>query len=323
MSLETMMYSGKVPWHGLGTYVGAEPILGGEVLELSGLDWTVVKYPLFIHTTEYDTELNDMREVPIQVPGQYALVRETDKYPLGIASDEYEIAQNTEAFSLLDSIAGPGNLLRYIHAVPVRGGRRVCLLAELTQLTLGPVLGDETKPYLCLVNSFDGSSSLRVFFTSVRRSCSNMFTLAIHRDGAAGVSIRHRGNIADKMLEARRILSVATPAFEVYNAQTKQLYQTPMNDKEYRYFGEQLIPSESTAAKNVRDNLFERWLLQPDEVQGTRWAAFNAVTEYTTHDSRTRVTANGNASRAENMFTSNLTGTGSKLANKALELLTA
>ena len=320
-NVETMMYSGKVPWHGLGTYVGADPILGAEALELSGLDWTVAKYPLYIHTTEYDTTMNDMREVPILVDNQFALVREHDKVPLGIATDAYSIVQNSEALSLMDSIAGPDNLIRYHTAGSLKGGRIIWLLAELTQLTLGPTELDETKPFICLANHHDGTGALRAFFTSVRVVCNNTFTVAVNQDGAAGVSIRHRGNIADKMLEARRVLGLASSAFEVYNAQTNQLYQTPMNDREYRYFGEQLITSESTAAKNVRDNLFERWLLQPDEVQGTRWAAFNSVTEYTTHDSRTRVTSN--ASRAENMFTSNLTGTGSKLANKALELLTA
>ena len=61
--VETMAYAGEVPWHGLGTKVPND-ISTNDMLQQSGLDWSVEKQPTFT-----------VNQVPT---GSFALVRNTD-----------------------------------------------------------------------------------------------------------------------------------------------------------------------------------------------------------------------------------------------------
>ena len=45
--VETMMYVGETPWHGLGNYVGDEPLRSKEAIAAAGLDWDIEKAQLF------------------------------------------------------------------------------------------------------------------------------------------------------------------------------------------------------------------------------------------------------------------------------------
>ena len=163
-AVETMMYTKTTPWHGLGEYVGDYPVLSEEAIVAAGLDWEVEKCPAFAvlddGTTEHD----------IQALGHYFNVRTSDKTVLGRSVQEtYSVLQNREAFTFMDTLAGPGNLVRYHTAGSLHNGRHIWLLAEVMGLTLEPVPGDVTEPYILLVNGHDGRMPLKALFTSDSR----------------------------------------------------------------------------------------------------------------------------------------------------------
>lgn len=318
--VETMMYAKEVPWHSLGTYVGEEPVTSEIAFIKAGVNWTVEKRPCYNIFDELDTATMEIRQRIVPVDNHNIIVRTSDNRALGVVSDDYTIVQNSEAFAFVDSLAGPNGVIRYHTAGALRGGQRIWLLAEIMGLDIGPDASDQTKPYICFFNSHDGKGSIRAFLTSVRVVCNNTLTLALQTDAADGISIRHRGNLTDRLQEAQRILGLARGQYEKYSEQTKWLSNTPMSDSEYRMFIRELFDyNESTQAQKLYAHLEGKFYSSDESICGTRWAALNAVTEYTSHEARTRRVDGANLS--ELRFMSNINGTSAKVANRALNLL--
>jgi hypothetical protein len=67
---------------------------------------------------------------------------------------------------------------------------------------------------LLLSNTHDGSSSLRVYFTTIRVVCQNTLNLAEHRGQGQGIAILHKGDLPAKIQEAQRMLGLAERFFD-------------------------------------------------------------------------------------------------------------
>lgn len=307
-----MFYAGEVPWHGLGTYVGENPILSEEALEKSGLDFTVGKVPMFAR----------IGDIEVPVPDQFATVRTDTNGILGTVGNRYQIVQNREAFAFMDEVAGPGRLVQYHTAGGLFDGRKTWILAALTDLTIAPVPEDPTKPYLLLSNAHDGTGAVRVLFTTVRVVCNNTLNIALR---GQGVTIRHTTNVKTKVREAQRILGLARESFAAYDEQAKRLAQMQMGDKALDAFLNSLFPvptdaeptTQDTNRKNLIRDLFESGAgTEIPGVRGTAWAALNAVTDYVDHHSIAR---RGQETSAESM----MFGTKAECKTRALDLLLA
>ena len=313
--IETMMYSGEVPWHGLGTFVGQAPVTSEVALRESGLDWSVSKVPL---QTAFNTPINT----------HVAVERDTDGKVLGVVGAKYRPLQNTEAFSFLDSLVEDGSM-RYHTAGSLRGGSRVWLLGKIGEHEVVP--NDRVDQYLMLYNSHDGSSALRVLWTEVRVVCANTARMALSSAKASdGVAVRHTVGMDRKVAEAAKVLGLAKSAAEVTADYHKRLAATAWTDSDFKAFLESLIPDRETLEKgqrntrreNVRGDLLDLWSgkaigSEIAGVSGTAWAAYNAVTEYVNHHSTVKSHKDG--LRFENV----MFGAGNDLVTRANTLLAA
>lgn len=310
--VEQMMYAGDVPWHGLGTYVGDEPVLAEEAMRLGGLDWEVKKVKLY--TDE------------VEVPEWYGVERSMDKKVLGVVQGRYTLIQNLEAFQFMDAVAGSGALVRYHTAGSLKEGRQVWLLAELTQLTMDVVPGDSVQPYLLLALGHDGRLPLKAMYTTVRVVCNNTLNLAL-RTSKGGVTIRHTANYAIRKAQAEQILKKASSEVEAFKEVSQELARKQMGAQVWKQFMEDLLPLEPDASdrKVARHSeqvaqltgLFEAGKGQDlPGVSGTAWAALNAITEYSTWHRPTRGDNKQEARLASNWF-----GQGEDLSQRAIKLL--
>ena len=93
-NVESMMYVGETPWHGLGVEVEEAPT-SEEAIKLAGLDWDVIPEPIY---DRFGREL----------PGYKVNTRSSDNMALGIVTDRYKIVQNREAFAFTDELLGMG-----------------------------------------------------------------------------------------------------------------------------------------------------------------------------------------------------------------------
>ena len=315
--LETMMYAGATPWHGLGTYVGDEPVSSEEAIIQAGLDWSVSKRDLFAFANESAVAVDDHK----------AIVRDTDDRVLGVVGKNYTPIQNSDAFGFMDSLVDEG-LMRYHTAGSLSGGRRVWMLGKVGQTEIVP--NDKLDHFLFLYNGFDGKTSLRCLWTTVRVVCTNTAAAALAQGRKTGVSVRHTKNAMQNIREAQKVLGLAAEAFDESDNFMRSLADLPMTDSDWvdlclEIFhtpatddGEEPSKRAITRVDNQRMALTSLFLDGTGSdipgVRGTGWGAYNALTEYASYHRTTR-------GSQDKRFESLLLGTGGDFVRRGTEIL--
>jgi len=286
-----MMYVGETPWHGLGTRLD-NPATAVEAIRAAHLDWTVAATPVVMsrHGHYYD------------IDGYQAIHRTDTGEVFGVMTDRYEIVQNENAWTFMDSVLGPGKA-HYHTAGALRDGRVVWILAKLDG-TAEIVTGDPVEKYLLLVTSHDGSLALQIHTTPVRVVCGNTMTAALAR-GRQYISIKHTSSVHRRIEEAQKALAKGEAYFDDMVAEARQFSRHPMTDKDMAAFAKALlkihpqshkINAQTETAERQINELFITGRGQDNPlVRGTAWAAYNAVTEYI--DYRSRVQKVGDVSQ--------------------------
>ena len=297
-------------WHGLGTVVETEQT-AKEAIKLARLDYNVNMTDLF--AGERLSEL-------IKVPTQRAIIREDTREILGVTTEKYKIVQNTEAFSFFDTVVGEGQAI-YHSAGALGKGERIWILAKLpNDIIINS--DDVVEKYLCLTNSHDGKSSLRMYFTPVRVVCQNTLNMSMS-DAKNGISIRHTGNIKSKVDQAREVLNISINYYNQFEQIIKQFEDFAMQRESLnKYFDNVLSINDneeiSTRKQNQKHDLlclFERGKGQKLGNRHSLWKAYNAVTEYTDHK---RTIKNLDKDKT-NKLSSIWFGSGAKLKEKAYQ----
>lgn len=309
-------YYGQKPWHGIGTELNA-PATAEEAISAGGLDYEVQQRPIFANPLNPD-------RAPLELVGNKANVRvEKDgtEVPLGVVGDRYSVIQNKDAFSFFDAVVGAGEA-KY-HTVGALGqGERIWLLAKLPK-DLILFRDDVVEKYLCLTNSHDGSSALRVYFTPVRVVCQNTLNASLKSVQGDSVSIRHSGNLEAKVQQAKYVLGTALEYFGEFDEKCRVLCAKELNGLQARdYFDRVLgIKDEKTASTRVKNQrsalftLFEQGKGQNlPGVRHTAWAALNAVTEFFDHHN----TVKGEDEDRSNRLKSIWFGASAQIKQKAL-----
>ncbi len=277
--VETMMYVRETPWHGLGTKVDEAPT-SADALRLAQLDWTVDQHPVFADGNE--------------VSGYKANVRSSDGRCLGIVSNRYKVVQNVDAFSFTDSLIGGD--VRYETAGSLNGGRKIWLLARLPETE---ICGDKTDPYMVFSNTHDGTGAVRVCMTPVRVVCNNTLNLALGSAQRAW-SVRHVGDIAVRLNEARHCLDMANQYMGELGIEADRLANKTVTDERLKQILDELFPANddmSDIQKRHVQQLKDEYMVcyfAPDiaKFRGTAWGAVNAMSDMVTHNKPHRNTAN-------------------------------
>ncbi|CQD24270.1 phage/plasmid-related protein [Mycobacterium lentiflavum] len=285
-------------WHHLGQSVG-HTMTAREALEAAHLaGWNVRKMPLQVPQQPVIDDTGVTTPAPLAVPDFYATVRtnpvngRTDV--LGVVGSKYEPVQNEASCDLLDALVDQSGGAHFETAGALRGGRETFVTMKLpSSMVFDGKDGtkDRTIFYLVALNSHDGSSAFRFLVSPVRIVCANTQSAAIG-SAKASFSIRHTGGARASIAEARNALKLSWRYIEAFEAEAAALYATPMDTEEMRRFANTLLEVDSAGtAATVRhrreraNGIVTLWTSSPTiaPIAGTRWAAYNAVTEYLDH----------------------------------------
>lgn len=270
-NIETMFYVREKPWHGLGKRV-EEALTSEEALVAAGLDWTIESCPVF------DAKRREIK-------GYRANTRSTDGAVMGIVTPKYQIVQNADAFAFTDALIGEG--IKYETAGSLNGGKRIWLLGKMPERK---ILGDKFEPYICFVNTHDGSGAVRACMTPIRVVCNNTLNAAL-QGAKRSWSTPHRGNVQMRLEEARETLQLADLYMTRLDEEADRLANEKMDDGQIVTALASMfpIPDDATdrqkrTVETAKDGIMI-CMLRPDLAQflHTKWGFINAVSDYVGH----------------------------------------
>ncbi len=325
----------KMPWHAHPSCVVVDKVETIEDgMEKAGLVWLAEKEA---------TYLKDGRE-----SGAFALVRSdnqtilTDGRSVG---PQYTPLQNRFAFSWFQPFLDSKEITLET-AGCLFGGQKVWVSALINRGPLEITKDDIVEKYLMLSNSHDGTTAVRVGFTPVRVVCANTLAMAHGNEASKLIRIKHSRKVENNLENIRDTINAIDAEFTATGEQYKVLGDKGINANDLEKYVRLVFdmkPDKETGKYSTRtENIFagilnrhymqlgvtytefQKQLLEKvtenfeagagsdiKSSRGTYWNAYNAVTEYLSHD-------RGNT--VDTRLDSLLFGDSSRKNEKALEL---
>ena len=205
---------------------------------------------------------------------------------LATVGERYTPYQNEQLFAFGDNILDGG--ASWESAGSIKGGRKVFgSLALDRSIFLDPNgSNDETKVYLLVNTSHDGSVAVQASVTPVRVVCQNTLTAAL-RGVKQTYKIRHTQTVDGRVAAAREALGIAYKYVDAFEDEAKALFAQSVNDKIFNDIILALYPKPEKDTKGA----VTKWENKVDvinsiyasptcaNVKGTAWGAYNALTE--------------------------------------------
>ena len=303
--VDTMAWTGDVPWHGLGGEV-SDDLTPLQMQEAAGLDWTVSKRPSYtLDAPEWGDDVG-----LIQAENTFHIVRDSDNRVLSHCGRDYIPVQNKDIFEFFKRFTEAGHM-KMETAGSLKDGGEIWGLAKISE-DFELAGEDHIKGYLLIHQPHVVGKSMTIKLTPIRVVCNNTLTFALGEKGTASFRMPHvkefgvdvmeaaeeaLGLSAQKMSkfkEAAEFLSnkkAKHPQFldfvgELYQPNTMLTYRHEAKLKaDGKLIGEQapLIEQFNKYPKLVVDALEQQPGANLASSKGTWWGALNAVTYVEDH----------------------------------------
>ena len=304
-------------WHQLGQ-ITDDCMTAEEIMAKAWLGgWEVRKIPL------YGMEVTDAGVTKVDCPDKFMTVRTNPQTKateyLGVVGDDYATVQNEQVAEMLNRLVDESGA-HFETAGSMRKGKSVFVTMKLPNaMEIAGV--DRMDLYLAATTSHDGTASLRLDATPVRIVCANTQRMAYARSQGS-YTFRHTSNVHAQISEAREALGLVFKHFGDWQSEAEKMLNEALTMGEFEKIVAQVWPIEDAASDVAKNNAKKRtntlrYLIRDADTQkaikGTRWAGFQAITEYVDHFAPAKTDA-VRATRA-------LTGAGAELKARAFDLL--
>lgn len=292
--------NGQPGWHRLGTvwkprFDGDKPTVE-QIMEASGLDYLVEKRPMFVGATADSVMGTDRAEV-----GQnWGVVRTDTNVLLGTVGNVYKEYQNYQAFDFLNTVTRQEDASFFESAGQLKQGARVFVTMQLgPDIVLDPNgVKDAIKRYLIVTHSHDGTGKITGAVSPMRVVCTNTLTAGLNIADYKW-EVKHTENAGDRLALAASLVVNAKAAFEELELTGNRMLGMKMTNATFdKFLKEIAFPIKDgmreadvkrlTAKQDEARELFRTAKTQ-ESIRGTRWAAYNALTEQIDHFSDVRV----------------------------------
>lgn len=241
-----------------------------------------------------------------QVPDAYATVRELPDgtlQSLGVVGSKYEVIQDIRALELLQPLEDNGTLNSWNAGTY---GAKTWLYGEVTssEYHADVVPGDEVTLRALVGNSHDGSIPWSIGFPGIRVVCQNTFHMAISAKHNM-LKLRHTATAADTIRQIQDLMHTLGADFIRNIERFKFLATRPCTDAYLKAYVRKVFGKGGPTATPAIE--FEDRSGEPEGrserasalytqvaenfasgrganlARGTWWGAYNAVTEYLSH----------------------------------------
>ena len=277
---------GAPAWHNLANriFTKDEEVSTQMMLDEAKLsNWNVRLSPLTDHISESWNDVSDAHLVLRTNPFN----QETDV--LATVGKRYKPVQNEELFQFADAIHDANADCRWESAGSLKKGKVVFGTVDIPRtMVLDPQgANDETKLYLIVWTSHDGSVAVQAAVTPVRVVCQNTLNLAM-RNAKQSFKIRHTQSVEGRIQVARETLGLALGYFDEFEKEAQALYAQSITDAEFSKLIRTIYPKPEKDTKGaltkwenkvvLLDSLYHNSPTNAN-IKGTKWGAFNALTE--------------------------------------------
>jgi phage/plasmid-like protein (TIGR03299 family) len=246
-------------------------------------NWNVRLSPI---TNHIDESWNDVSES--------SLVVRTNPFNggtdvLATVGKRYKPVQNEELFQFADAIHDANADCRWESAGSLKKGKVVFGTVDIPRTMVIDPQGanDQTKLYLIVWTSHDGSVAVQAAVTPVRVVCQNTLNLAM-KNAKQSFKIRHTQSVEGRIQVARETLGLALGYFDEFEKEAQSLYSQAITDAEFSKLITTLYPKPDKDLKGAMKKWENKVVLIDDlyhnsptnaTIKGTKWGAFNALTE--------------------------------------------
>jgi phage/plasmid-like protein (TIGR03299 family) len=277
---------GAPAWHNLANRIFSqdEEVTTSTMLDEAKLsNWNVRLSPITEHISESWNDVSDSHLVIRTNPFNGG----TDV--LATVGKRYKTIQNEELFAFADQIHDANPECRWESAGSLKKGKVVFGTVDIPRtMVLDPKgANDQTKLYLIVWTSHDGSVAVQAAITPVRVVCQNTLNLAM-RNAKQSFKIRHTQTAEGRIQVARETLGLALGYFDEFEKEAKELFEQSITDAEFSKLIQTIYPKPEKDAKGAIKKWENKVVLLDDlyhnsptnaNIKGTKWGAFNAITE--------------------------------------------
>lgn len=272
---ESGFFVAQAAWHGLGTVL-QQPPTTAEAIVQAGLDWRVIEEPVY-RQMEHQSDLILCKH----------LRRDRDQQLLGTVNPDYVPLQNQDAFRWFDALIDRGGVALEA-AGSLQQGKRIWILARLTQAEAAVVPGDWVRPYLLLHNSHDGSTAAWIQFTPVRVVCWNTLSGAASRRFGdlwqkKAICIPHTIDLADQLAHIENLLDLTKQEFQFSLEEYQAMAARELNQELLALYMGRVLGTANPTLHPAWSQLVENFERGLGNQGKTLWDAYNAVTEWLDH----------------------------------------
>ena len=298
--VDTMFVAKTPAWHSKGNVL-ENVATAAQAIQSSGLTWKVLLRPVSVGG--------------IILQDKLATQRDDNQAVLGIVSKRYHPVQNNELFHFFDNVVRDDAAI-YHAGGSLRRGEIVWLLAKLSQ-SFYVLNDDKVDSYILLCAGHNGKLSVLAKHTSVRVVCMNTLQIALNGRESM-VRIRHTDSAVAQLREAHRVLGIASRRSSAFKEIAQALLGKSVTSKVLRNMVQHALPTRrDDKSKNVHLEPVEMLFAESDTnnlpgMEGTGWAAYNALTQYIDH---------AWASRGDALYRTWL-GSGGCIADRSMSLST-
>jgi phage/plasmid-like protein (TIGR03299 family) len=273
---------------GITTMLETAPTSIDEALRIGGMDWNTLETANAYMGKDGNVKIS---------PGLKSLVRSDNNTLMEVVPLDWQVLQNIDAFQLFQPLIDQG---RFELQTGLSIGNRVILTGKIGGG--GDVVpGDQVENYLMISNPNQYGKSIEISFLPKRLFCANMLAnisrtikATKFRKKSMALSdqvarVRHTSNMHDNLELLKDLIQIEKASFDValyeYQAMSKiQISATKLIEVYGKAFGVEVDEvKQHTHYETIVRNFESGIAIDHPGVSGTGWAAYNAVTQFTTH----------------------------------------
>ena len=277
-NVETMMYVGETPWHGLGTRYEIAPKSCEDIIQGANLDWTVS-----LHELSSDIEPNMI--------DWWGVYRNDTNYRIGCVNRRNPVVvQNEHTFYSMESQLGKS--VEVETAASLGQGEKVFGCFKMKNDA--KILDDEIETYFVLLNDHKvADGRVTALITPIRVVCENTLSYALSK-ATTKVRIPITEDVAINNEIINKLFAQSEQAIKSLNAVAKDWVGKSVSREQMKIIMDELFPypnpedqfDEKNTKMDIKRTTFLENCMSADNLnnyRGTVYQVFNALTDYATH----------------------------------------